>query len=173
LRPAAQAAVASLAGALSPTLPASVLIVTSPARRARQTAAAIAAACGVDEAEIEVDERWREADFGIAEGRTFDELAVLAPDVADALARGETAIDWPDGETAAALSTRVEAAWADLIARSRPAVVVSHAGPIRNALTLARSLPPAAVALLEPATAVRLEIAGESAESVSVLRSLP
>jgi len=173
LHPAGLAAVASLAAALGPTLAADVLIVTSPARRATETAVAIAAACGAEEARIEVDERWSEADFGIAEGRTFDELANLAPDLADALARGETAIDWPGGETAAALSARVEAAWTDLIARARPAVVVSHAGPIRHAVALARSQPTPSVPLPEPAAAIRLEIAGEPTESVAVLPSHP
>jgi broad specificity phosphatase PhoE len=173
LHPTGRAAVNSLAAALSPTLPSGVLIVTSPAARARQTAEAIAAACRVPAGEIELDERWSEADFGIAEGRTFDELAVLAPEVAQAVASGETAIDWPGGETAAALSARVEAAWTDLMARARPSVVVSHAGPIRHAVALARSLPPAAVGLLDPATAIRFEIAEKPAESVGVLRSLP
>jgi broad specificity phosphatase PhoE len=127
------AAVTSLAAALAPTLPPGFRIVSSPARRARQTAAIIATAAGADDAEIEVDDRWLEADFGIAEGRTFDELAGLAPDVAHALARGETSIDWPGGETAAALAARVEAAWLDLIDRAVPVLVVSHAGPLEPA----------------------------------------
>ena len=38
-------------------------------------------------ASVEIDDRWREADLGIAEGRTFDELAAIAPDLAAALAR--------------------------------------------------------------------------------------
>jgi len=171
LRPAGLAAVAALAAALGPTLPPDVLIVTSPARRARQTAAAIATAAGVDESEVEVDERWSEADFGIAEGRTFDELAAIAPDIAAALVRGETAIDWPGGESAAALSARIEGAWTDLTARARSAVVVSHAGSIRHAVALARSLPATAVPLLESASFIRLEIAAEPAESAGVLRS--
>ena len=55
---------------------------------------------------VEIDPRWREADVGIAEGRTFDELAAIAPDVAAALAGGELAIDWPGGETHASLAAR-------------------------------------------------------------------
>ena len=119
LSTAGRAGARALADALAPTLARDVLIVTSPARRARQTAAAIAAAAGVDG--IEVDERWQEADFGIAEGRTFDELAALDPAIAAALAGGATDIDWPGGETAADLAARVAAAWADLGARARSA----------------------------------------------------
>jgi hypothetical protein len=48
------------------------------------------------------------------------------------------------------------AAWTDLVIRGRPVVVVSHAGPIRHAVALARSTAPATVALAEPATAIRL-----------------
>jgi ribonuclease H / adenosylcobalamin/alpha-ribazole phosphatase len=165
------AAAGSLAAALAPTLPPDVLIVTTPARRARATAEALAAAAAVKE--VEVDERWREADFGIAEGRTFDELTALEPQLADALARGVTDIDWPGGETAAELGARIALAWTALRERGRPAVVVSHAGAIRQALALARSLPTEAVAVLEPATSDRVEVRPEEAGSVRVLPSRP
>lgn len=171
LSAAGLAAAISLAAALAPTLPPDVLILTSPARRARATAAVIAAAAGVTD--VEVDERWREADFGIAEGRTFDELAALEPDLAAALAGGITAIDWPGGDTAAQLGRRVSAAWTALVARGRPALVVSHAGPIRDALGLAHALPTDAVGLLEPATSVRVEVRSEEDESARVLPSRP
>ena len=171
LSAAGLAAAISLAAALAPTLPPDVLILTSPARRARATAAVVAAAAGVTD--VEVDERWREADFGTAEGRTFDELAALEPDLAAALARGITAIDWPGGETAAELGRRVAAAWTALVARGRHALVVSHAGAIRHAVALARSLPTDAVGVLEPAMSVRIEVRSEEEESARVLPSRP
>ena len=149
-----RAAVAAVAAELAPALPPGVRFVTSPARRARQTAAVLAAAAGADH--IEVDERWREADFGLAEGRTFDELAAVEPALASALAGGVTEIDWPGGETAAQLATRVEAAWAELVARARPTVVVSHGGPIRHAIGFDPSMSWADVGLLDPAAAVRV-----------------
>ena len=159
------AAARSLAAALAPTLARDVLIVTSPARRARETAAALAAAAGV--VDVEVDERWQEADFGIAEGRTFEELAALEPDLAAALARGVTDIDWPGGETAADLGSRVEAAWSALVGRGRSALVVSHAGPLRHALAVAGGVPTSAVDLLEPATSVRVKVrSGEGSARV-------
>ena len=164
-----RAAARSLAAALAPTLAPDVLIVTSPARRARQTAAAIAAATGI--VDIELDEQWHEADVGIAEGRTFDELAELEPDLAHALASGATAVDWPGGETAAELEARITSAWMALVARARPAVVVSHAGALRQAEAIARALPVGAVAFLEPATSVRVEVRRESAGSARVLPS--
>lgn len=166
-----RAAARSLAAALAPTLGPDFLILTSPSRRARQTAAVVAAAAGI--VDIEVDEQWHEADIGIAEGRTFDELAALEPDLAHALASGATAVDWPGGETAAELEARVTAAWLALVARARPAAVVSHAGALRQAEALARSLPVGAVAWLEPATSVRVEVRSGQEESARVLPSRP
>lgn len=163
LSAAGREAAASLAAALAPGLARDVVIVTSPARRARQTAAAIAAAAGVRD--LEIDERWRETDFGIAEGRTFDELAALEPDLTAALLRGTSDVDWPAGEIAAVLAARVEAAWRAVVSRGRPAVVVSHAGPLRHALALARAVPLAEVGLIDPGTAVRI--------SISVRRPVP
>jgi broad specificity phosphatase PhoE len=149
-----RAAAVSLASALAATLPAGIRVVTSPLRRARDTASAIAAL--VPEATVVVDDRWREVDFGIAEGRTFDELAALLPTLAARLARGDTEIDWPDGERARAFADRVRSAWSELVGAGLPAVVVSHAGPLRVALAIARDLLPADVDRLEPASFVRL-----------------
>ena len=166
---AGRRAAAALADTLAPTLTPDMLIISSPARRARQTAAALATAARIDR--VEIDDRWSEADFGRAEGHTFDELQMLEPGLAAALARGETHIDWPGGETAAAFGARIEAAWRSLLARGRPAVVVSHGGPLRHAIALACTLSPDRVALPEPATAVRCRVAGPTS-SATVLPSL-
>ena len=121
-----------------------------------ETARSIADAAGI--AEIAVDERWREADFGAAEGLTFEELARVAPDLARRLAAGETAIDWPDGESADALTDRVAAAWRDLLDAGQNIVVISHAGPLRIAIGLSMGVPPATVKL--PATGAVIRVAG-------------
>ena len=72
-------------------------IVSSPLRRALETAEAIAARTG---APIDLDARWQEADVGAVEGLTFLDIAARWPSLARRLADGDTAIDWPDGETA-------------------------------------------------------------------------
>ena len=77
-------------------------IVSSPLVRALATAEAIARAAG--SGPVVVDGRWRETDVGTAEGRTFEELSVLEPELAARLAAGDPAIDWPGGETASALA---------------------------------------------------------------------
>jgi broad specificity phosphatase PhoE len=165
---AGRRAAEALADALAPTLARDVLIISSPARRARQTADALATAAAVDH--VEVDERWWEVDCGAAEGRTFDELVTIEPELAAALANGETQIDWPGGETSAEFAARIEAAWTSLLARDRPAVVVSHAGALRHAIALARACRPDRVVFPEPATAIRCEVA-RPARSAPVLPS--
>ena len=145
-----------LAARLAPGLPPGIRLVSSPSRRARQTAAAIASR--LPEIEIEIDDRWLEADVGLAEGRTFDELAVLDPGLAAALAAGDAAIDWPGGETATALQTRITDAWSALLAVGRPAVIVSHAGPIRIAAGLASGRAAAEVDFVAPASAITFDV---------------
>jgi broad specificity phosphatase PhoE len=151
---AGESAAALLAGELAASLAPGTRIVTSPSRRAQATATAIAAAAGIPD--ITADDRWREADFGMAEGLTFDEVERLAPDLARALADGETEIDWPEGETAAEVATRVTAAWYGIVATGDDVVVVSHAGPLRIAIALATRVPPRDVDVPPTGAVIRL-----------------
>jgi probable phosphoglycerate mutase len=150
---AGRAIARDVARSLAPSLPGAIGLVSSPLRRATETAEAIASALGRPGSDVELDPRWAEVDVGVAAGRTFDELAADEPDLAARLAAGETAIDWPGGETDAAFTARVAAAWSDLLAAGRPTVVVSHAGPIRLALALAAGVPPATVSFPAPGEA--------------------
>ena len=145
----AQRLAADLATSMAP----GTRIVTSPLRRAHATATAIADAAGIDD--ITIDDRWRETDFGIAEGLTFDVLERLAPDLARRLANGETEIDWPDGERADDLAERVTAAWREAVEAREELVVVSHAGPLRIALGLASGRAPALADLPGPGAVIR------------------
>ena len=148
---------AALALQLAPTLPVDVRIVSSPSRRATQTAAAIAKRLH-PAPRIERDERWLETDVGEAEGLTFDEVAERFPAFADALATGTASIDWPGGETAAELERRITGAWAAVLAASRPTVVVSHAGSVRVAIALATGQRPDEVPFPDVAAWSRHEI---------------
>ncbi len=162
---------AGVAALLASTIEPRSRVVSSPLRRAHATADRIAAALG--SASVEIDARWREADVGLAEGRTFDELVEVAPDVAAALADGAMAIDWPGGETHAALAARVAAAWTALLENGRPVVVVTHAGPLMHARAMAEGRPINATDLVDPAAAVRLEVAAGGLVTASVLPSRP
>jgi broad specificity phosphatase PhoE len=64
---------------------------------------------------VEIDERWLETDVGLAEGLTFDDVAARFPMLAEALLADAVDIDWPRGETAAALRRRIAGAWAAVI----------------------------------------------------------
>ena len=134
---------ARLATALAPGLAPDTRIVTSPSRRADATAAAIADAAGLRG--IEVAER----------------------------GRGDLAIDWPGGETHAALAERVAAAWDSLVADGRPVVVVTHAGPLMHALAVAERRPIRADDLVAPAAAIRVSVPADGPSAASVLPSRP
>jgi broad specificity phosphatase PhoE/ribonuclease HI len=119
------------------------VIVTSPLRRARQTAAEVAAATG---APVTCDEGFRETDFGEWEGLTFAEAQQRWPDeVAAWLA--DPAASPPGGESFAAVGERVKAALGRLLAaHARETVlVVSHVTPIKTLLTAALLAPHAAM----------------------------
>lgn len=102
-------------------------VVSSPLRRCRETAAVVAAALG---AEVVVDERWVELDYGEMDGTP------IAAVPAETWARWQADITWapPGGESLAELGKRVRSACGDL---SRSAVVVSHVSPIKAAVAWA------------------------------------
>lgn len=156
LSPAGRAAARGLGAELATTLELHTRIVSSPSRRALQTATAIALAAGLGP--VEIDPRWSEVDVGIAEGRTFAEVERMAPDLARALADGDAEIDWPGGETAASLARRVESAWDALRGSDVDAVVVAHGGPLRIAMALALRVPASTLGPVGPGAIVRLPV---------------
>jgi broad specificity phosphatase PhoE len=169
LTAAGRAEADALARRLAPTLDPDTWLVSSPARRATSTAAMIAAALG--DIEIQLDPRWMETDFGDVEGLGFDEVAARHPELAEAILDGTTPIDWPGGETAATLTARVASAWHALVDAGRPVVVVTHGGPILNALRLARSGVADLSDVPAPATEVRIDIEIRGADQRAVLPS--
>ena len=100
-------------------------ILTSPLVRARQTAEAVGAACGVL---VAVDERLVEIDWGTWEGRPAGRLAVA--DVDRWRADEGTA---PEGESLDSLSHRVESFCVETLEHEGLVVAVSHVSPIKAA----------------------------------------
>ena len=80
-------------------------LVTSPARRCRETLAEVAAAIGADR-EAEVDERLLEIDYGAWEGLTPDECWARDPELRRAWERDPFVTPAPDGESGRDVAAR-------------------------------------------------------------------
>ncbi len=105
-------------------------VVSSPARRACETAAPIAAAHRVA---VEIDDGLRELDFGELEGRTYDEIAESLPALYAEWMTSPTTVRFPGGEGYEDLRQRAQAAVAALRARYEGGLVVAvtHGGVVR------------------------------------------
>lgn len=128
------------------------LIVTSDLERARKTAEAIGAGRS---AEVVVDPRLRECDFGRWEGRSYDQIRAEEPEALARWLEGGDEAAPPGGETWGALCARVMAAWDAWRGKvGRGAVAfVTHTGPIRALLCRLFHLPRPQVRRFHVATA--------------------
>jgi probable phosphoglycerate mutase len=105
-------------------------LVSSPLRRARQTASAIAAVTGC---EVEVDDRLLELDYGEWDGRP---LAEIRPERWAAWVADPTFAP-PGGESLAAVTARVAAFCRERLSGDDRVVAVSHVSPIKAAVAWA------------------------------------
>jgi len=129
------------AGAALSKLPIRVIL-SSPMRRAADTAAIIHAACG---AELRLDARLAEGSFGNWEGRTRAEVLRLGRQDAELLARWESdpACAPPGGESIQSIQERM----ADLVEEladefpDASVAIVSHVGPIKALLASVLDIP--------------------------------
>ncbi len=106
-------------------------VVTSPARRCRETAAAL-----FPHRPLPQDDRLWEQDFGQHEGLSFAEIPDLGPLALPELAQHRP----PGGESFADMAARVTPALMALAERVRsngPVAVIAHAGTVRTGLGLA------------------------------------
>lgn len=115
-------------------------IVSSPLRRARDTADAIAAATGRS---VTVDADVQEQDLGRWQGLTFAEAARRDPDLARRFAARDPDARPPEGETRREMSDRALAALDRAAAPGVPGplVIVAHGGPIMAILYRVLGLP--------------------------------
>ncbi|HEY9523672.1 MAG TPA: bifunctional RNase H/acid phosphatase [Thermopolyspora sp.] len=119
------------------------VIVSSPLKRAQQTAQAVAARTGLD---VIVEDGLRENDFGAWEGHTFAEVRERWPgELTDWLA--DTSVAPPGGESFEQTARRVQAATARLLDDHPGKVIlaVSHVTPIKTMLRFALLAPAAAL----------------------------
>jgi ribonuclease H / adenosylcobalamin/alpha-ribazole phosphatase len=118
-------------------------VMSSPLRRALQTAEVAAAALDLP---MLVDEDLRETDFGAWEGLTFAEALARWPDLVAAWL-ADPSVAPPGGESFADTEIRVRHARDRLLARMPRAtiLVVSHVTPIKTLVRLALQAPPIAL----------------------------
>jgi alpha-ribazole phosphatase len=121
------------------------LIWSSPAKRCWAAADAIAEFLS---AEVIVDSRLLEMDFGDWEGKAWDDIP---RDALDRWAAAPEEFAAPGGESGAALLARVGGFADDLRQKGRDCVVVSHGGPLKVLSALLNGAP---VDLLAPAPAI-------------------
>ncbi len=132
----AKAVATRVAGLVEPGTP----VVSSPLGRARQTAAAIAAAIA---SPVEVAGGLVETDFGAWEGLTFEQAAARDPALHGRWL-SDPSVPAPDGESFDEVHHRVRRVRDDLVTRvgAGTVVVVSHVTPIKALLRMALDVGP-------------------------------
>lgn len=133
-------------------------VVSSPLRRCRETADAVAGRLGLD---VRVDDGLREADFGAWDGLTFAEVQERHPaDLADWL-RSTKAAPTGAGESFAEVSRRVALSRDKILARyaGRTVLLVSHVTPVKTLVRLALGAPPESLYRMELSPASLSEVA--------------
>lgn len=154
------------------TLPDVAAVVSSPLRRARQTATRIADALG---AEVSVHDGLVETDFGPWEGLTFEEVQEGWPTELAAWLRDLDAAP-PGGESFSAVAARARRARDELIAKypGDTVVVVSHVTPIKSLLRLALEAPVSAMSRLhlDPASLSIVDYYADGVPSVRLINDV-
>ncbi|MFE3582244.1 bifunctional RNase H/acid phosphatase [Streptomyces vinaceus] len=123
-------------------------VVSSPLRRCRETAQAVADRLGLT---VTVEEGLREVDFGAWEGLTFAEVRERFPDDLQAWLDSPKAAPTGGGESFAAATRRISATRDRLLAAhaGRTVLLVTHVTPVKILVRLALGAPPEALFKME------------------------
>ncbi|PWK71324.1 putative phosphoglycerate mutase [Streptomyces sp. CG 926] len=127
------------------------VVVSSPLRRCRETAGAVAERLGLG---VRIDEELREADFGAWEGLTYAEVEQRRPRELAAWLHSPAAAP-SGGEPFTEVARRVALARDELLVRyaGRTVLVVSHVTPVRQLIRMALGAPPQSLFRMETAAA--------------------
>ncbi len=144
-------------------------IVSSPLRRARETATAVGDVLGLG---VEVAEDLRECDFGEWEAKTYDEVRAGWPDVLDDWLTS-TATRPPGGESFDELGERAVAVIDSLVGRfeGQTVLVVAHNMPIKSVVRNVLQAPHDAVFRMELAPGSLSSVQYFSGSGAATLRS--
>ena len=110
-------------------------IIASPSARTRLVAEAVRAETG---APLHLDDRLLEMDFGVWEGQAWS--AIPRAEI-DAWAADPLNYHPGDGECVMDVLRRVRRAWTGVASAAENTLVLTHAGPIRCLLHVARNIP--------------------------------
>ncbi|MGW0399525.1 histidine phosphatase family protein, partial [Streptomyces sp. NPDC003002] len=123
-------------------------IISSPLRRCRETAQAVADRLGLD---VTVEEGLREVDFGAWEGLTFAEVRERFPDDLQAWLDSPRAAPTGGGESFMAATRRISATRDRLLTAhaGRTALLVTHVTPVKILVRLALGAPPESLFRME------------------------
>ncbi|MEU7730245.1 bifunctional RNase H/acid phosphatase [Streptomyces sp. NPDC040724] len=147
LSPAGRAQAAAVAQALAARGTVQTII-SSPLRRCRETAQAVADRLGLA---VTVEEGLREVDFGAWEGLTFAEVQERFPDDLQAWLDSPRAAPTGGGESFTAATRRISATRDRLLAAhaGRTVLLVTHVTPVKILVRLALGAPPEALFRME------------------------
>ncbi|MGR4879275.1 bifunctional RNase H/acid phosphatase [Streptomyces sp. LARHCF249] len=123
-------------------------VISSPLRRCRETAQAVADRLGLP---VTVEEGLREVDFGAWEGLTFAEVRERFPDDLQAWLDSPRAAPTGGGESFTAATRRISATRDRLLAEhaGRTVLLVSHVTPVKILVRLALGAPPESLFRME------------------------
>ncbi|MFB7467167.1 bifunctional RNase H/acid phosphatase [Streptomyces sp. NPDC056224] len=123
-------------------------VISSPLRRCRETAQAVADRLGLD---VTVEEGLREVDFGAWEGLTFAEVRERFPDDLQAWLDSPKAAPTGGGESFMAATRRISATRDRLLAAhaGRTVLLVTHVTPVKILVRLALGAPPESLFRME------------------------
>ncbi|MFI1176546.1 bifunctional RNase H/acid phosphatase [Streptomyces melanogenes] len=145
-------------------------VVSSPLRRCRETAAAVAERLGLD---VRVEEGLRETDFGAWEGLTFAEVRERYGADLDAWLASPKVAPTGGGESFATVSRRVSATRDRLLTAysGRTVLLVTHVTPVKTLVRLALGAPPESLFRMELSAASVSAVAyyGDGNASVRLL----
>ncbi|MEU9008519.1 bifunctional RNase H/acid phosphatase [Streptomyces sp. NPDC048479] len=145
-------------------------IVSSPLKRCRETAEAVAARLNLD---VRIEEGLREADFGAWEGLTFAEVQERYGDDLTAWLASSKATPSGGGESFATVARRVAATRDKLLARyaGRTVLLVTHVAPVKTFVRLALGAPPESLFRME-LSAASISVVAYYSDGTASLRLL-
>ncbi|WP_327323260.1 bifunctional RNase H/acid phosphatase [Streptomyces sp. NBC_01210] len=145
-------------------------IVSSPLKRCRETAEAVAARLNLD---VRIEEGLREADFGAWEGLTFAEVQERYGDDLTAWLASPKATPSGGGESFATVARRVAATRDKLLARyaGRTVLLVTHVAPVKTFVRLALGAPPESLFRME-LSAASISVVAYYSDGTASLRLL-